>query len=830
MSKTIVSLDQITAEDERRCGAKAYNCARLLQAGFPVPDGLVVPANATDGDLSAVVEHPWFDRLPEDTLFAVRSSGIGEDSEGQSFAGLHETRLHVPRAEVREAVLACRASARSEQALAYRRAKGLPTDTIEIGVLIQRMIAPVAAGVAFTINPVTFADDQIVINASWGVGEALVSGQIEPDEFGVRKQDAEILWEQIGDKAGAAQGPKASLTRAEVRELAGLLVSIERHYSAPQDVEWCHDGAAFWIVQSRPVTTGRPRIEETEWTRANLAEVLPEITSPQVVYALAELLDRAERMYMGKLMGPEDTLGPVLKSFCGRLYFNVTQMRRVAAIAGVAPAKMLRSIGHPGALQPADEEPAPRRLRDLLSALPDIARIAFQHMRVGRVIGEHDRIIRRSLEQLSAVAPETLSDQEIWDVIDAWFRAAPEHTQVVLLLSGVLFQEAPLRAICERVGFEFERLVYPQLAAGERSVSAQQAFDLVTLANAARREPAAVQVLAGEIGDLSQLRRALQGTAFLAQFEQFLDRYGHRGRYETDWALPRYREDPTPLLLALRAHLESGSDTDVAEICARKERAAAEAWSAFEERLTRWQRWTLLPRARRAMKIIKQYYTWRERVRSDSVRVLSGLRAWHLVLAERFVERGWLDSREQYFLLHLGEIGAVLRDPGKAPTLRAIAERRAAEIERYRSIHMPLLMRESELARLIRAGDVSGPSADDGELRGQPVSGGCVEAEVVVVRDPADFGRMKRGAILVARATDPSWTPLFTLASGVIVEVGGVLSHASTIAREYGLPALANVKHATRRLKTGERVRLDAFQGRVYRVRQAEAAPALSVP
>jgi pyruvate,water dikinase len=132
-------------------------------------------------------------------------------------------------------------------------------------------------------------------------------------------------------------------------------------------------------------------------------------------------------------------------------------------------------------------------------------------------------------------------------------------------------------------------------------------------------------------------------------------------------------------------------------------------------------------------------------------------------------------------------------------------------------------MRESELPRLIRAGDMSGGPGDERRLAGHPVSTGRVEAEVVVVHDPADFGRMKRGAILVARATDPSWTPLFTLASGIIVEVGGVLSHASTVAREYGLPALANVRQATRRLKTGERVRLDAIDGFVERLDAASS-------
>jgi pyruvate,water dikinase len=131
---------------------------------------------------------------------------------------------------------------------------------------------------------------------------------------------------------------------------------------------------------------------------------------------------------------------------------------------------------------------------------------------------------------------------------------------------------------------------------------------------------------------------------------------------------------------------------------------------------------------------------------------------------------------------------------------------------------MPLLMRESELPQLIRAAEMSGGPVDQGELTGHPVSAGTIEAEVVVVQGPGDFGRMKRGAILVAEATDPSWTPLFTLASGVIVEVGGILSHASTIAREYGLPAIANVRHATKRLKTGERVKLDAVRGVIHRL------------
>ena len=206
------------------------------------------------------------------------------------------------------------------------------------------------------------------------------------------------------------------------------------------------------------------------------------------------------------------------------------------------------------------------------------------------------------------------------------------------------------------------------------------------------------------------------------------------------------------------------------------------------------------------------------------IRVLAEVRRWHLVLARRFVQRGWLQAPEDYFIVRLGEIARVIEKPGLSPELADIVAARAAEIQRFRQVTMPLLMRESDLPRLVRAAGVS-PAAD-GELRGLPVSQGYVEGEVVIIDHPSDFSRMKPGAILVTRATDPSWTPLFSLASGVIVELGGMLSHASTIAREYGLPALANVPHATRRLRSGDWIALNATEGFARRKRVGGAGGA----
>ena len=790
----------------------------------------MIPADAGEAALAAIEQDSWFDRWPPDQRFAVRSSAAGEDAPGQSFAGIHETLLNVPRGGIAAAVAACRASTVSDRATAYRAARGLTTGSTGASVLIQPMVDAVAAGVAFTCDPMTGATDELVINSIRGLGAALVDGRAEPDEIRIRKSDRAIVFcRAAGNEDGQAP---LSLTNPEIAELAGLLVAVERTFSAPQDIEWCRDAAGFWIVQSRPVTAAAAPSADIEWTRANLAEVLPELTSPQALDAFEHILNTAERRYMGRLMAPEHVLGPMVKPFYGRLYFNLSQLRHVCLIGGTAPADMLRSLGHPGDIRPEDEEVRRPPLRDRLACAPDFVRILSRHLRARTLMRQHEAAVARYLTEIAAIDPSAVPDRQLLAALQRWRQTGTEWLEIVLLFGGVLIYETALKKICASAGVPFEKLLYTHLAAGAKSVSAQQAFDLVALADAARAEPRAADWLRRQPQRASDLRCALAGTAFLAAFDAFIARYGHRGLYESDWALPRFAEDPTPILQALRLHLTDAQEADPSPPPERAAREAAAAWAELESRTRGLERWTKLPAARRLLARIKQYYLWREQCRSDMIGVLARVRQWHLVLAERFVTRGWLERRDDYFLLRVDEIAAAIDSPAQTGALRELVRTRSAERERYRRIKMPLLMRESELGRLIRAAALerepsvrsSPPRATSRggntgrELRGTPVSRGIVEAEVAVVDDPGDFALMKRGAILVTRATDPSWTPLFTLAAGVIVEVGGVLSHASTVAREYGIPALANVRQATTVLRTGDRVLLNATEGFVRRV------------
>ncbi len=828
-------LDDITPSDLSLVGGKAFNCARLKQAGFPVPDGVAVAAETKESAAALAELHAWLNTLPQDSLFAVRSSAADEDSAGHSFAGIHVTKLNVSRAGIESAARACWASVESPQALAYRRAVGLPADYLRTGLLVQRMVQPVVSGVAFTANPVTGAQDELVISASWGLGEALVGGYVEPDEFRVRKSDTTMLSARVGSKRYRVASPggisrlvetaeheraKPSLSEVQVRELSALLLRVEKHFNAPQDVEWCSDGAKFWVLQSRPVTgTARPPAE-IEWTRANLREVLPDLASPQVLSVVEHFLNRGMRKYYGQLLAPERERGPMAKVFFGRSYFNLSQFRHVSKLSGMPPASFLRAIGHQAEIKPDDEVTSFPSLREFLRALPDMFRLAWLQVTLGALLR---RELARMQEELGSVArwdPEAFLSEPAFEM---WNERPTEQLQVVLALGGVVLYESTLRKVCEKVGFPYDRLLHAYVAAGEKSVSAQQAFDLLRLANQARGEERVRNYFLTGPQGFEKFREDLRATEFLKEFEAFLESYGHRGIYESDWALPRYSEDPSPLLFAIRKHVQAPECPTPESLRTEQDRHARDVWDEFEAKLSRWQRLTRAIPALWLLRKIKQRYMWRELLRSEMVRAGSAARRWHLRLAERFVERGWIEQPEDYFFLTLEEAARGLREADFAGTFRTLIAQRKTQYALWRELEMPALMRESELPVLMRRAMASRPETEVTVLHGLCVSPGYAKGEVVVIREPSEFARMKRGAILVAPATDPAWTPLFTLASGLIVEVGGTLSHASTVAREYGLPALANLKDATKLFRDGDHVQLDATNGVVRLITRPRA-------
>lgn len=839
----LATFTQIAPSDGNRVGGKALNCVQLRRAGFPVPDGLVVTTDTPDAELSQLPHHRWITAHPEAQRFAVRSSGVGEDGAGHSFAGIHETFLDVTRADLTAAVRACLLSTSSEQARAYRSSHGLPDDA-RAGVLIQPMVRSLMSGVAFTRDPITGVDD-LLIETAPGLGDDLVSGRVQPDRYRVRSVDGVAVERTI------VPG-RAPLPENVLEALTQLLRQVQTYLGGPQDVEWAWDGAALWLLQARPITTqtaepvSRPATllsdprhpvspvpsprADVEWTRANLAEVIPDQASPQALDAYVHLLNAAQRKFAGRLLAADAELGPPFAAIGGRMYFNLSQLIRMAQLGGAPPAAAKRSLGHSEGLRLEDEIHTPPAPGTLLRLVPDIIRLAWLDLRAPHLVRKLDRDNAIATARMAVPDPDLLDDMAILDLLTEWREAGPDRMVVVLVHGGVVLVEEQLRKACRAVGVDYESFVYPHLATGVASVSTQQAFDLVELAEIARGEAGTAAYLIDHGARVGDYRAQLAGSRFLLAFDRFLERYGHRGLYESDWSLPRYREDPSPLLSAIRTHLLNPPAESRDAIRERLARDAAAAWAEFDARLSAGQRLTLKPWVRFLLARLKSRYVGREYCRSELVKVLYHARQLQLALARRFVARGWIDTLDDYFMLLASEIEAVIHGTASPWGLRAIVGQRRDQLAWERTLSMPLYLRQSEVRRVL-AGHAGHPgrhtasaaqTADGlpGSLAGLCVSRGTVEADVVVIRDPREFAQMRRGAILVAPATDPSWTPLFTLAAGIIVELGGVLSHASTVAREYGLPALANVKNATTWLRTGDRVRLDASGGHVQLLRR----------
>ncbi len=335
------------------------------------------------------------------------------------------------------------------------------------------MIQPVVSGVAFTLNPITGRDDELVISSAWGLGEALVSGQVEPDEYRVHKGDGTVLSTHIGTKHrrvvadngvshlidnDMAARDKPTLSPEQLRELAQLLIRIERDYGTPQDVEWCHDGEQFWIVQTRLVTAVATLAgPDPEWTRANLREVLPDLPSPQMLDIVCDLLDRSTRLFYGSMIAPPEELGPMAKAFYGRPYFNFSQLRRLSHYAGLPLATTMRGWGHAEAVRDQDEVAAPRTLRELLRTAPAMVRVISCILTTRRRVHRQMARVEASLTHLAAYEPETLSDTDLLEVAKVEGLAVDTSVDVALLLAaGIGNIHMALTSLGRRAGVSVE--------------------------------------------------------------------------------------------------------------------------------------------------------------------------------------------------------------------------------------------------------------------------------------------------------------------------------------------------------------------------------------
>ncbi len=769
-----------------------------------------------------------------DDSVAVRSSALHEDAADASAAGLQETALGVRGLDaVLAAIARCFASIYQERAMTYlaRRPAAARRD-VAVALVVQRMVRADVAGVMFTVDPMSEDRGVMVIEAAPGLGCSVVDGASSPDVFRVERATRRVAAMNLGEKVAALRvAPSGAVERVELAaaeraarclsdhqlaELATTGEALERAAGAPRDVEWAFADGVLWTLQSRPIVgaSGRPARGDLDdparwvWSNVNVGEALPGVATPLTWSIAAAFSDKGFRRAFAGLgcRVPEGV--ELVGSFHGRIYLNLTNFMRIARQVPVLNARMLLEFGGGGGLDAIEGQVAPGDWGPFLARLPltgarYLAENAALDLRVARC--DHDFRTRRELlarTELPALAAADL------DGLLGELLALLDRTGEVMLTcaSGYLASVVGLRTLLRvAAGPAAERFERELLAGVSDLESAAPGVALFHMAGIARGDaPARALLLASDpaalrVADLpvGPTRRSL---------ENFLRAYGFRCPREAELATPRWREAPATLFAALRALLERDDDSALQRL-ERQHRARA----AAEEELAR----SVAPVARSVARHLLQR-TWRfsrlrERMRARVTEALGFLRTVALEASRRMERAAPSAGRDGAFFLAADELRAWLRGELGDPT-HLVTVRRAQVLRDAARPDPP--------PTFVGAPPATVPTPIPGGDRwtGVAAARGVVTGAVRVLRDPADGASLRPGEVLVTAVADVGWTPLFLVAAAVVTELGGALSHAALVAREYGLPAVANVPGITRALKTGDRVRVDGDHGIIERI------------
>ncbi len=723
---------------------------------------------------------------------AVRSSGTLEDLPGAAFAGQHDTLLGVRGVDaVLEAIRRCYASLWNAHVLPYRERLGLDHLTAAMAVVVQKMVrvgADEAAGVAFSIDPVRGALDQVLINAAFGLGESVVGGEAPVDEYRVRRGDLAEVESVVVEKPialvdsesggthevelDAESATRAALDPDQRKAVAQLALAAETHFGFPQDIEWAWQGGQLFLLQSRAVTRIPAR-----WTRDESAERFPNPITP-LTWDLCEAGFHASLNYSFQLMG----LPPFGdKWFAMRDYYIYGNQNAVELYRGRTPVKMLRDVDA------------------IRAALPEIAeRFGWVQELPVRWMRDLDTY----LLGIGALMQEPLEGRslaQLWDYVLRINALGSRYflPNIAISLTQATLYGALLSMLRLALPEDEARQVFDRLMAQTDTKTGQVNAELWALSRCTRRDPALATAFA-EVDSTVLLEQLPQHPEFAAEFAAFLSRHGHR-ELDFDAYHPTWLEAPTVVLDQLRILVAQSEPQH-----GRGEHAQRAAQLEMEHRVLSHAPDDLRYLVREVIRLARAYTALDDLEHYQTTRLHLPFRRGLKAIGAQLVQRGVLAEPMDVYFVPLEILDKALTSGELAPIAPAAATHKAGYLAACARtpdwVH-------GEMDAVIDAGAHV--------LKGLGGSPGSVEGEVFVVRSPEDFPKFPKDAILVARTTNPAWTPLFYRARGVITESGGPLSHGAVTARELSLPAVMGVRQAMNLLVDGQRVRVDGRAGTV---------------
>ena len=914
MSSTVIAFNSPEATLEH-VGGKGANLAELVRAGFAVPPGffistqayhafvlenklgatIITLVQATPADdpialeqvsaqirslfegahmpqeLAQQIVSAYMQLGPGSELaVAVRSSATAEDLPGMSFAGQQDTYLNIMGEQaVLDAVKRCWASLWTARAIGYRARNAIAPDNVALAVVVQQLVASDVSGVLFTANPLTGRRAEIVIDASYGLGEAIVSGQVEPDHYVVDPQTWRITSCKLGAKAltivplpgggtrelGPVFGDQGSdkhiqqeeaqnseiqisgrvwsqtmdhpqtntqaLSNAQILELARTSQRIAEHYGEPQDIEWAFANDKLSILQARPITSLYPLPDSTLsqygrrifWSFASVQGVLDPLT-PLGRDVIRQIM--APGLF--RLLKLDTRASEVLLEAGDRLYLDITGATVVfnAILANGDPpsSQILTKLIADGTIAlNAPFSPAERRrlLPKLVLIISRIVRTlhAPDFQRAHAIIRAEARIEEARLSAQKAASLNAILDglesmlprfiqQELPNIVPI---IAPGYS-LMKLIDGWLVAWLDMQP----------GAVFQLLRGLPGNVTSEMDLNLWAAVQSIRADIASRESMLGQSLDALVQAYTSRSLPPIAQqaIEDFAQRYGMRAVGEIDFGRKRWREDMTPILQTMRNYLEQSNpdlapDLIFARGAAEAERLAAEWTQQLSQKPYGRPRAAILSFAINRM---RKLIGFRESPKFYIIQLFGIFRAALLEHANLMVQRGALSQPDDLFFLRLDELRRYAAGEQIDLRARVAAARHANQREQSRR-RIPRLMLSTGETFYEGIG-----VENDSDLSGDPVSPGVVEGRARVVLNPHGV-RLEPGEILVCPATDPGWTPLFLTAGGLVMEIGGMITHGSVVAREYGIPAVVGVPGATTRIQSGQMLRVDGTSGRV---------------
>ncbi len=863
-SKQIPTLEQV--------GAKALALIQMTQIGMPVPPGFVLTvdffkpwldslerqiefstlATASDHQRSQTLRAlqdlsrslpftaPQKDELEQALgllrkttpghLYAVRSSSPEEDLEGASFAGGYETTLGVTLENIETAIRHSFASSFDERVFLYKREHGFQLTQPRIAVIIQQQVNAGAAGVAFSLNPLNNCYDEAVINANYGLGESVVAGEAEPDLFVIEKHTRRMLETRVGGKqtviqlnqAGGTekfthqQQQETAITHQQALALMELVQQVETHYQKPVDIEWAIADGQIFLLQARPITTYLPLPPE----------MLTAPGAPKRLYANSTLIEQGLQeplsvlgtdflgLVLNKVGGPvaEGAIGLDGITFTagGGYYMNLSHSvmmgRKTATLApGSMDDPRVLEILEGIDMKQYTGGPLPARLKAiqgqmLFKVLPMVKNALEAYFRPGHVLRRYQSALPEATRKLDACGNTTGSEKSLQEIASALSNLLTffyGDYGIPMILASQMAQRRIRQLFKDEAAQVQDCLVSLGIALpGNKTTEMGEA--LYALADSPE-----IKRFQNAADFLSALQQGSIAPDFVRRWQNFLTEFGFRCPGEIDPATPRPYQNPARLFEQLKTMPQEGSGLFFDNARARREAAYRTLYQV-----------ALQKGPNKARTFERAYNRWRtlggyrETPKHYVIKVIDLFRRQALAIAETFVSAGRLDVPQQIFDLTIADIDKAQADP--ALDLRTLARERSALIQKIR--------RSKQTARILDSrGKIFYPprkAATDGTLSGIAISPGVVQGRVKVLQF-ANEKPLLPGEILVARATDPGWTPLFINAAGIILEIGGALQHGAVVAREYGIPCVSGVDDATCLLRDGQRVEVDGSNGTV---------------